>query len=352
MSSNVGKLLEPWLLKQKAKDFPGRGAKVDYLKQFENATQHLRKQVHPEVEKGAAINDVDRDMFLNNHGTDHVEAVINRASEILTAANCTLTPYEGYLFLLAAHLHDTGNLFGRAQHEQGCREIMKRLGTRVGDDELEKKIITDIAAAHGGRTETGNRDTISSLLPQPTIKLLNADVRVQFLAALLRFADELADDRSRASRFALDAGAIPDASKLYHHYSQSLHSVTIAEREVKLDFDLSETVATSTYTKGEAQVYLLDEIFHRTVKMHTERMYCMRFMRPFVRLDEIRVNIEVYEVVDGRYGRRREQLAYRLAETGYPGSPARGIHELCPETDGWSGEVLRNRLVQAQGAAQ
>jgi hypothetical protein len=232
---------------------------------------------------------------------------------------------------------------------------MKRLGSRAGDDELEKKVITDIAAAHGGHADDGGKDTISHLIPEPTIRLLSEDVRVQFLAALLRFADEIADDRGRASRFALAAGAIPPKSRIYHQYSQSLHSVTVGEREITLDFDLSEAVAEDRFEKKIAalycETYLLDEIFERSLKMHLERMYCMRFLRPWIRLDEVRVNIEVYEVRDGRYGRRLEQIRYRLSEIGYPERPGGGIRDLCPELKDWTGAILSAKLKRAAEVA-
>jgi hypothetical protein len=349
--SNVGKQLEEWLLKLKPQTFPG-ASKTNYVNQFESMAEYLKKHVHPEVEKGAAVNDADGQMFLNDHGPEHIATVIRRASEILNAAECVITPYEGYLFLMAAHLHDTGNLFGRDRHEQGCREIMKRLGTRAGDDDLEKRLITNIAAAHGGRTPAGGKDTVGAL-DRPTLTLNGVEVRQQFLAALLRFADEIADDRTRASRFALAAGAIPDNSKLYHQYSQSLHSVIVGEREVMLGFQIKEDVAKARFLKWDkgtrvnVETYLLDEIFNRTLKMHLERMYCMRFLRPHVRLDEIRVEIEVY---DSEYLRQLDTISYRVVETGYPGGPDAGLHELCPELNGRSGAALAAKLTQAEEA--
>jgi hypothetical protein len=353
MSSNIGRKLDQWLLKHKLESFPGGGS-TDYPTQYKNVANYLNKHVHPEVEKGAAIHDEHHAMFLNNHGPEHVAAVIGRISDMLTAANCKITPYEGYLLLFAAHLHDTGNLFGRSEHEKGCREVMKQLGSRAGDDELEKKTIIDIASAHGGRTPEGNKDTISALIPEPESRLLNQDVRAHFLAALLRFGDELADDRSRASRFSMEAGAVPEESKLYHQYSQSLQSVTVGEREIKLDFDLSTAIANQRFAKtvGDApsQIFLLDEIFERTLKMHTERMYCMRFLRPSIRLDEVRVNIEVFNLRDGRYGQRIEQIQYRLLETGYPGKPSNGIRDLCPDLQ-WTGASLQQRVNRTPEAA-
>lgn len=342
MSSNIGKKLDEWLMRQKPKDFPGNG-KTGYVKQFDNVTDFMRKHVHTEVEKGAAVHDEERGMFLNNHGTEHIDSVILRASEILNAAECEITPYEAYLFLFAVHLHDTGNVYGRDKHEQTCRSILNQLGTRAGDDDLEKSWITRIAMAHGGKTPEGNKDTINSLIPNPEIQLLGQTVRVQFLAALLRLADEIADDRTRASRFMVQAEAVPDKSKLYHQYSQCLHSVAVGEREITLDFDLREDTAKLQFDKNGNPAFLLDEIFLRTLKMHLERMYCMRFLRPKIQLDEVRVTIQVFDV---KYIRVLEEIKYQLSESGYPGHPAEGICALCPTLKTWSGQILKDKLNQ------
>lgn len=154
-------------------------------------------------------------------------------------------------------------------------------------------------------------------------------------------ADELADDRSRASRFALQANAIPEPSRIYHQYSQSLHSVTISEREITLAFDFPAHVATATFPKDDEATYLLDELFLRTIKMHTERMYCMRFLRPHIRLDEIRVHIEVF---DNEYTKHLARISYRLVERGYPSRPNGGIKALCPDLDIWNGDLLTKTI--------
>jgi hypothetical protein len=56
-------------------------------------------------------------------------------------------------------------------------------------------------------------------------------VRAKFLAGILRFADELADDSQRVSAFAIQNNAIPESSRLYHKYSASLHSVIIDAKD-------------------------------------------------------------------------------------------------------------------------
>ena len=75
---------------------------------------------------------------------------------------------------------------------------MSILGDHLGKDMVEKKAILDIAKAHGGKVN-GDKDTISKLHDKGLI--LGNDIRYQKIAAILRFADELADDSQRAARY-------------------------------------------------------------------------------------------------------------------------------------------------------
>lgn len=62
---------------------------------------------------------------------------------------------------------------------------------------------------HGGKIK-GSSDTISVLNKTNTVN--GFEIKEQLLAAILRFADELADDATRADYDALDNGIIGPAS--------------------------------------------------------------------------------------------------------------------------------------------
>jgi hypothetical protein len=334
-----GKNLEDWLQLQPKNAFPANG-KTDYPGQYKQVAKFFREHVHPEVEKGAAIHDRVRGMFLNNHGAGHIAMVIRRASELMRVAQKQMGAYEAYMLLFAIHLHDAGNMLGRQEHEKRCWKIMQDLGTLAGTDEPEKRFIAMIAMAHGGHIE-GDKDTIADLQPSDTV--LSHSIRPQFLAALLRFADELADDSTRSSRFSLQAGAVHEASEIFHRYSEALHSVVVGERDVQLVFDLTREVALKKYQKGTERRYLLDEIFDRTLKMHLERCYCMRFLSPEIRIEEIRVKINVY---DASFVKSLLTIPYTLKESGYPKSPPGQISALCPSLAKWNGKALKEKLAK------
>jgi len=334
------KRLDEWLKEQDRSSFPGG---FDYVEKLDKMSKYLEKEVYPEVEKGAmwsGIRSGEDPIYLNDHGKPHIDQVISRMTELLRVSQCELTPYEAYVLLAAVYFHDVGNVYGRKGHEKKCKDIMGYLGKLAGDDDIEKRAILQIAAAHGGSIN-GNKDTIGELEVEST--LLRKIIRKQFLAALLRFADELSDDRIRASRFLLNNNLL-EGSEVYHAYSQSLHSVMI-EQDITLHFEMSREAALRQYRKGDESVYLLDEIFNRTLKMHLERVYCMRFLRTQLNIDRIGVTIEVFEDFPqyDPIGGSLETIFYTLEETGYPAAPVGGIQELCPELK-WTGETLKEKL--------
>ena len=222
--------------------------------------------------------------------------------------------------------------------------IMQEIKPLLGSDAAEIRCIGKIANAHGGKVE-GNPDKIGLLQEDP---VNGEDVQMRFIAAILRFADELADDKNRASRFLLDHELIPEESQVYHKYSSCLESVMVRPDEqcIDLHFVLSSNDATNFWGKklhnGEIdQVYLIDEIYARTYKMHLERTYCSRFLRPHVDLTRINVKIEIIDDPH-TYAAPEESIEYRLEETGYPGGVDADIHSLCEGLQ--TGKELAERI--------
>ena len=317
-----GKTLDEWFKKRRATDFSD--LKTNYVARYNALEDFLRKDVHPLVSIGAAVKD---GIFLNDHGPDHVATVIKRASELIATDSCTITSYEAYILLAAIQLHDIGNILGRTNHESRPKDLEGRLEGLLGDDSAEKRLVRGIAEVHGG-TNNGDKDTIRQLVEDP---VLNQIVRAKFLAGILRFADELADDSQRISTFAIQNDAIPEASKLFHKYSASLQSVIIDSKgqAIDLHYDLTRADAQEEFSKDQAKLYLIDEILHRTVKMHRERTYCMRFLRPTIQIDSVNVKVNVFKSSNST--EKIFSIGYRLEDKGYPTVPEQGIYDICPE---------------------
>ncbi len=339
---SVDARLDEWLRERDPSEFP-RAA--EYAARFTTVSEHLRKNVHENVVLGNVLSQMagdgriqwDQAICLNNHGSGHVDVVMERASDILGDGKAKITALEGYLLLMAIQFHDIGNIFGRDAHEKEASRIMQSMGDLAGDDSTEKSMIVSIAAAHGGNTN-GDKDTIGRLGEEDGCDDLWGDkVRTRFLAGVLRLADELADDHTRASRFLLQEGLLPPASRVHHAYSESLRSVAIREGAIRLKYEFSNDVARRRYVTPQGGRFLIDEILRRTLKTHYERAYCMRFLRPYVVLERIEVTARVCDRSNWKEVWSRK---YRLEEKGYPDSPPGALIALCPAIADLTGQSL------------
>ena len=282
---------------------------VDLYDRFRRLDKHLVDEVHPSVGQGAAITGI----WLTDHGPRHIQTVFRRIESLtFQKEECIVKPYHAYLLAVAAHFHDIGNVFGRKKHESNARDLLFSLDpSLIGSDIVEKRKIYDIARAHGGRVGD-SKDTIGSLLD---------DKDLRKLAAILRFADELADDHTRT--LDIDKSVLEKneearkKSEIYHLYSELLSEVRVDHnaRRVCLSFNVLPRHLSERYYKDSEQCYLLDEIFERTLKLHREQIYCSRFMMPDIvseRTDvEINVCSEMYAQVLGKF-------QYTLEQNGYP----------------------------------
>ena len=291
---------------------------VDYYARYLKLEEHFNNKIHPKVNAGAAAND---QIWLTDHGPDHIRTVIRRIGDLTFQNNCcVVSPYEAYILAVAAHLHDIGNVFGREEHEKKARSILFKLDSGlIGDDNIEKRMICDVAMAHGGRLEK-EESGVPPERAMDTIGRLSHPRSIKKLAAILRFADELADDNTRTNTLDTDVmeqrSELKAASEIFHIYAQRLCPVAIDHdnRSVKLTFELLIDHLTTKYRKHGKNILLLDEILDRTMKVFREQQYCGRFMAPDVTFDQVDVEILVCEK---RYSSVLGSFQYVL-EQGYP----------------------------------
>jgi hypothetical protein len=272
----------------------------------------------------------DKIILLNKHGKGHVESVISRASDL---ANCIidkenkLSPFEIFILLCAIQIHDIGNMYGRDDHTTSFENDFKRYAKESFiSDSVLIKCIFNTAKVHSGKI-SGNSDTIEAAGLRYKTTILQRDIRQRLLAAILRFADELADDNTRA--LDIDILEIPEHSKIYHAYSNSLQTVKIEKVGnenvyfVKLCYFMSIQEAFCGYKKMiresdgsyiSVSLPLIREIIERTKKMECERRYCSRYFLPYIILKHIMVEIEI----DLGSLESSKRIVYTLEETGYP----------------------------------
>lgn len=319
------KNLADWLHDAPAELYPQQ-KKEDFYTHYNKLKLYLNENVHKEVVAGANLKDPN--ILLNDHGIEHIETVISRASYLVSDCECKLDPYEVYILLCCIQLHDVGNIFGRYDHEKNATQIMNDARGICGKDTIEAMMIKQIAESHGGRLDNGDKDKISIL--EEETHTLYGKVRPRFLASILRFADELADDRTRANSTLLVKGKLPKQSEVFHAYAMCLESVKIDHKEstIHLRYNIPDNFISRKFGKLEEDVYLIDEIYDRLTKMHLERTYCMRFSKRNIDINSIRVNITFYN--SEKMSDVHPKMIFDIKENGYP-SNASDIYEMCPD---------------------
>ena len=141
-------------------------------------------------------------------------------------------------------------------------------------------------------------------------------------------------------------GSVPPKSEVFHKYSLALHSV-ILEREkhaINLHFRIEGDIATKKLGKRDESVYLLNEIYERTMKTYIELLYCMRYMAPVIRLDIVNVTIQVF--LNAANLRPFDEIQYTLEERGYPDLNTKDIRKVCRPDLKWTGAKLKDELLR------
>ena len=336
--------------------FPG-GGKQNYANIFKETDNHLNTKVHPYVEAGASARE--KGLFLTDHGADHIRMVIRRAQKLLPSKQCSLNgdekgegclePYEVFLLLTAIHFHDVGNWYGREGHEKRITTAMAKVPMFQELDRWEQGAIARIATCHGGNFD-GDPETIGRL--PLTDKFGGVTYRPRLIAAILRFADELADERSRANLFGLQNPDDFPNCLIYHKYAFALSSVDIepANQQIELRFQISQADASRTYPlwnkKSEQfeQIYLLDYIYERTLKTYREMFYCSQYMRD-VSSHYHQVAVRIDALCDAVDFEPVETISYRIGEFGYPDNKHWTLESLAPKHgEAPNGQVMAGRL--------
>lgn len=314
------------------KYFPA--GKNGYFDRYWQIKTYLNENVYSWI--GAGTSAEDQGVYTD-HSIDHFHAVIRLAGKLIGLnediikdsknAKANLDPYEIYMALVSILLHDAGNINGRRGHEKRPLQIFINMGDALCPDHFEARIIAKIAEAHGGQAKDaqGNdtKDTIrnSGLADEDTYGSIRN--RPKTIAALVRFADEVCEDRTRAAHFLLKDGSLPEKSQIFHKYADSISSVEVdrSSKRIRIKYELWEKDILVKFGKDDGngnviKQFLIDEINTRLEKMFCELLYCMAFMYDISNIREIRAEISIYDDTSAVL----KNQVIELVQSGYPTS--------------------------------
>jgi hypothetical protein len=376
--------LDNWLELPDIKFLKRGGDNFPFYSKYNTFKEYLENGLHKEVTKQAIYKDLkeegdlDKVIWLNDHGPEHIKTVIERASQLLDNGKddtenfiYSLNAREVFLLLNAIQVHDIGNFYGRHNHENRVLVAIKNGLTPILFDSTEVRYINDIARVHGGKVilEDGSSDKNTIRRIKKNLTTDGYSVRLQMLAALLRFSDELADEKRRADIKSLDEGSMPKGSEVFHAFSACLDSVNVnhSKSTVEVHFKIPKKYVTRTFGKlindkeGNKQVidvYLLDEIYNRMLKMHYEKIYCSKFWKGMIEIDNIWVEIEFYkdidessEAIDFEELIVHKDITFNLQDNYYPVDDKKSIFYHCPDlvyedSSQIDGKNLKERIIK------
>ena len=257
-----------------------------YMALYVNARTTLLEEVLEEIRGSEAD--------LTDHGPRHIEHVLTNVFKLLDGDIDHFTPIEHYILGLSVLFHDVGNVYGRKGHNRRIARVYDHV-RKADKFAQEKALVVQIAQAHTGEARDGSRNALADV-PEKS-QLDGEPVKAREIAAIVRFADELAEGRRRTSEYMRRHGHYQAESLPYHDYA--------AATDIAID-KLNDRIAVTYHLRIKTDVAIEDELrrvkdfiefaCERLAKMDLERRYA-RFhcAPPLVRFRTIsvRLNIEI-----------------------------------------------------------
>lgn len=270
------------------------GAAAAYLGAYTQAKTKLTKHVYDAI-TGAQPH-------LSDHSDRHIDNVLHNCGRLLSLSHDahTLSAVDLYCLSMFVLFHDVGNLYGRDNHQQKVGEIFDWVRGATSDLRRERTLVLKAARAHTGLAGDGTSDTLKELSEQDHLD--DRPIKLRELAAILRFADELAEGPQRTSDFMRLNGGYSAGSQVYHDYA-SITNVHIDRPGGRITVTYEFDVARST--KGGAPGddawirNLLAFTYKRIIKLDQERRYARyygRCLNPF-RMTSVEMNFHCGHVL-------------------------------------------------------
>ncbi|WP_319482934.1 hypothetical protein [uncultured Draconibacterium sp.] len=213
---------------------------------------------------------------LTDHSEKHVKDVLERAYQLIGDFNKRdLTVYEVYILALMILFHDLGNISGRTNHDSPQRIMKLYSKYRINHTKykLEKRVIANGASAHSGKSKNQCYDTLKFVDNNSSIEN-GYRIRLQELAAILRFADELAEGPQRTCSFAVENNDFPEKDNIIYHEYALITNIFIDRQRGRISvtycFDIDEQIDEEKQANFKE---LLKLTFRRCLKLELERRY-------------------------------------------------------------------------------
>jgi hypothetical protein len=232
--------------------------------------------------------------MLSDHGPRHIANVLENACDLVFENEkiIGLSGIDLYILAQAILFHDVGNLKGREAHNLKIGEVFDWARGSSADLRREKHLIVKAAQAHTGTSPLGGRNTLDS------VDILDhfdgKQVQLRNIAAILRFADELAEGPQRTTDYYRSSIGYSDKSENFHRYASCTHvSIDRLNGRVRLTYEIQLDEFDGNELNRQNQLAtFLGFILERIIKLDEERRYT-RYYCPILsvfKLSDITIN--------------------------------------------------------------
>jgi hypothetical protein len=240
--------------------------------------------------------------YFTDHGRLHVESIIEATSQILLPSSRNpgkLSPLDLYLLLCAIIWHDVDMVYDRSMHPKQVSHMIQKIDkAEIFFSLTVRRLVTELVKAHKGEDglETPSREQ------DCTIDTKTYTVFPRALAAIVRFADEISENRSRISSALLEEGKVPEENKIYWEYANCIAaSRADPSREriiVTIEIEADKAVMKypcpkecKQYSGNDGSIRLIEYVISRLQKMNNERVYCAREFAMYASIRQIDVRL-------------------------------------------------------------
>lgn len=264
-----------------------------------------------------------------DHSIDHVENVLSNAGKLLDFDNGKnkLHALDLYCLILSILFHDTGNIFGRKDHHKKISKIYNFACPETTRDKQEKILIQKVTEAHTGEARDGTKDTLKEL--DERFPFHDDMVRLRDIAAIVRFADELAEGRQRTSLFMLKNHKYGKKSKIFHNYADTTKiTIDAGNERIALTYNIDLKIAKPRDLKGKSAKELkelLMYIYQRIDKLNQERKYAKHYCNTLTKFKRLTITFNF--LIDGERQLLNLPEDLNLTDLVVPGDTDKGFLE-------------------------
>lgn len=294
----------------------------ELMTNYRDARNYLLRHVYEEIRAS--------EPNLTDHGPRHIRDVQRNALKLLpdrTTGTDGLSALEMYCLGMCILFHDTGNITGREGHEQNIGGIFDAARGTEASTRREKTLVTRACNAHTGYASDGSRDTLRELSREEPFE--GERIRFREIAAILRFADELAEGPHRTSDYRRQTDHYESSSRVHHEYASITHALIDRHHErIVLAYEIRVDQSPEGRDQEEWLIELMEYTLGRIRKLDQERRYATYYaplLEPFKATD-VSFNFHCGEQVMDV-----DLPALRLHDFTVPGTEAKPLDVKYPE---------------------